>query len=347
MEEGKGNKRIWKISLVIFVLCCIIFVLTIPKVNTKEEVVKKIKIGITGYDKNDTFVSFIMKGIETEAASYSSLNKGSNPVTVNIVYAEKNQMKQNAQVEKFISLGYDIICVNLVDRTSASEIVDKVETAGIPLIFFNREPVEDDIYRGEKVYYVGTDAKETARLQGMLIADKYHEDPLQIDKNGNGIIEYVMLEGESGHQDAFIRTEYSIKVLKEQGISVEKLDSGTANWDRSEAAAMMTSWIETYGDSIELVICNNDDMALGVIDVFKSGNIKDVKVVGIDGTDPALNEVKYGYMLGTVSCESNLQGQAIFKLAVDLINNHTPSEELINEGERYIRVDLKTIKSDK
>ena len=68
-----------------------------------------------------------------------------------------NQNTQNSQVDRFLSLEYDAICVNMVDRSAASYVINKAMDAGTPVVFFNREPVEEDMKRWEHLYYVGED----------------------------------------------------------------------------------------------------------------------------------------------------------------------------------------------
>ena len=74
-------------------------------------------------------------------------------------------------MDDFIRKGYDAICVNMVDRTVAAVIVDKAKEAGIPIIFFNREPVEEDMAIWNQTYYVGTDAREAGEVRGADRAD--------------------------------------------------------------------------------------------------------------------------------------------------------------------------------
>lgn len=140
-------------------------------------------------------------------------------------------------MDRFIARGYDVLCVNIVDRTAAAVVVDKAQEAGIPLIFFNRQPVDEDIRRGEQVYYVGVDAQGNGALQGQLVLDVWQQEKAALDRNGDGVLQYAMLEGEPGHQDALLRTEYSVKTLTDAGVAVEKLASDTANWNRSQASA--------------------------------------------------------------------------------------------------------------
>ena len=102
--------------------------------------------------------------------------------------------------------------------------VCKAKSADVPVIFFNRELVEEDLERWEKLYYVGAVALESGIMQGEIVAEAYEKDPEKLDKNGDGVLQYVMLEGEAGHQDAIIRTEYAVNTIIESGIKMEKLD---------------------------------------------------------------------------------------------------------------------------
>ena len=93
------------------------------------------------------------------------------------------------------------------------EIIDAAKEKDIPIIFFNREPVEEDMRRWDKLYYVGGKAKQSGELKGELAADLIKVNP-QADRNNDGKIQYVILEGEMGHQDAIIRTESVVESLK-------------------------------------------------------------------------------------------------------------------------------------
>lgn len=299
---------------------------------------KQIKIAVFAYKKSDIFLSDIIENMERAGHEYEE--DTGIAVQIDILDAKENQSEQDRQLDKCLQLDYDIFCVNLVDRTTASVVVDKTEAQGIPLIFFNREPVEQDIEKGNKVYYIGADAKGSAVLQGKMIADLYAEDPSALDLDGDGTVEYVMMEGQMGHQDAIIRTEWSIKTIRNAGVPLKAVESGVANFERSQGAALMEQWLQK-GDDIELVICNNDDMALGAVDAIKKMGIKkDIKIVGIDGTEEGIKAVESGSMYGTVICNSQQQGEAMFTLAASLALTGEPDESLKLTNERYIRAEL-------
>lgn len=276
---------------------------------------KTIRIGVSLYRFNDTFISSIKKEMENYIKYYE---KGNGiKLNMEIVDAGGNQFTQNKQVDRFISLNYDVICINPVERADASVIIDKALAADIPVVFFNREPVEDDMKRSDKFCYVGADAKESAVLEGKILVDAYNADKSALDLNGDGEVNYILLEGEASHQDSIVRTEWSIKTLKDGGVPIKKLTGDIANWDRNQAAALMEGWVKKYGNEIELVLSNNDDMALGAIDIIKNEkSLKNVKIVGVDATAPALEAIKKGELFGSVSSDKPEYARAIIEFAI-------------------------------
>ena len=291
----------------------------------KEEPRTSIRIGISLYRSDDTFINNIRSIMEEKAKEYEKERE--IKVILDIQDAKSSQNTQNNQVERFISLGCDVLCINLVDRMDASTIIDKAMTAGVPVVFFNRQPVEEDMNRWDHLYYIGVDAKETAVLQGQMIVDLYREQPLAVDLNGDGVVSYVMLEGETSHQDSLIRTEWSIQTLKNGNVPIEKITGGIANWERSQASALMEQWLLAYPDTIELVVSNNDDMALGAIDALDRAGITKINVIGIDGTTPGLEALENGKLLGTVSANKEIYGSAIIELAASCAMGENPPQE--------------------
>lgn len=275
---------------------------------------KSIRIGVTLYRGDDSFINTIRGNIEEQAKEYEK--ETGIKVVMEIVDAKGNQNTQNSQVDRFISLGYDAICVNIVDRSAASNIIGKAMDANLPVVFFNREPVEEDMRRWEKLYYVGENAKESAVLQGNILVEAYNKDPSSLDLNGDGKVSYVLLEGENSHQDSLIRTEWSIQTLKDGGVPLEKITGGIANWERSQASAWMEQWLTEFPHEVEVVICNNDDMALGAADALeRKGVTSPVKIVGIDGTPQGIEGLRSGKLFGTVQCDIREYASVIFKIA--------------------------------
>lgn len=328
-----------KIVTGMLLAAAVVLLATASKYNRTED--KKvsgpasIRIGVTLYREDDTFISTLRGKLEECAKNYEQ----ASGVKVNLdVYGAKgSQITQNSQVERFISLDYDVLCVNIVDRAAASTIIDKAMAADIPVVFFNREPVEEDMNRWEKLYYVGADAKTSATLQGQLIVDAWKADPSLFDSNGDGVVGYVLLEGETSHQDSLIRTEWSIQTLKDGGVPLKKITGGIANWERSQGSALMEQWLKNYPGEIELVVSNNDDMALGAIDAIKRMEVKNhIKLVGIDGTPPAMEALEAEELFGTVQCDGEKYAKAIFDISAALaLHNEIDSVIELDNGKYY------------
>lgn len=302
----------------------------------------RIRIGVTVYDQYDTFVASVVSEIN-EWANAKEIETGIN-ITIDVVDAAGSQVTQNDQVADFILKDYDIVCVNLVDRTDTSMIIDKAKNGDVPVIFFNRELVDEDLDRWEKLYYVGADATQSGIMQGQIVVDICNKNFDLVDRNGDGVIQYVMLEGEAGHQDALIRTEYSVNTIVEAGYSMEKLADETANWKSAQAKNRMLNCITLYGGDIEVVLCNNDEMALGAIDAFDESHISDLPIiVGIDGSKDALLRVENKTLAGTVFNDSQGQGRAIIELAYSLYSGKELSGGYELDEQKSIRLPYRIV----
>ena len=304
--------------------------------GNEEEAVKNIKIGITLYDQYDTFISEMM----TKFTEYAADKEEATGVAINVevMDASQSQLTQNEQVKSLIDKGCDVICVNLVDRTEPTTITDLAENKQVPIIFFNRELVAEDLERWSELYYVGADALQSGVLEGELAANAFKTNA-KMDKNGDGICQYVVLEGEAGHQDSIVRTEYSVNTLIENGVEAEKLGYAMANWNRAQAQTKTAALLTQFSGKIELIIANNDDMALGAIDALRDSQIPREDwpgVVGIDGTDAGLLAVENGEMLGTVYNDKEGQAREMLNLAFAIATNGDKDSIPLIDG-KYVR----------
>ncbi|SMC78653.1 galactose ABC transporter substrate-binding protein [Sporomusa malonica] len=278
-------------------------------------------IGVAIYKFDDTFMTGVRNAISKAAEGKAQ---------VDIVDSQNSQPTQNDKVDLFVTKKVNALAINPVDRTAASVIIDKAKKANTPVVFFNREPLPEDMKKWDKVYYVGAKAEESGTISGKLIVDYWKAHP-EMDKNKDGVLQYVMLKGEPGHQDAELRTKFSVKAVEDAGIKVQKVAEDTGMWDRVKGQEKMAAFLAANGDKIEAVFANNDDMALGAIEALKAkGYFKDGKfmpVVGVDATAPALKALEDGTLLGTVLNDANNQGKATFNIAHVLAQGQTPSKD--------------------
>ena len=280
-----------------------------------------IRIGVSVNDVYDTFIVELCSRMNTWARE---LEKDTGRVILlDIVSAGGSQLAQNDQINGFIDKGYDVVCVNLVDRTDATVIIDKARSADVPVVFFNREPVSEDLNRWDKLFYVGGNAEQSGQLQADIIIDALSDSERfkQVDRNGDGVIQYVILEGEIGHQDALIRTQISTEAIQHEGFLVEKIGDEIANWNRDQAESKMDALIDEHSDRIEMVIANNDEMAIGALEAVKHRGVGQPLVVGVDGIAEALELVQMKKMEGTVFNNAGGQAEKIIRLSYDLAAN--------------------------
>jgi len=298
-------------------------------------------MGAAIYRYDDTFMSYMRNTIERLSAG---------KVALTMVDSQNSQPVQNDQVDQFITRGMKVMAINTVDRTAAGTILGKARAANVPVVFFNREPFPEDMRSWDKVYYVGAKAEESGTMQGEIVVD-YWKANLGADKNRDGVLQYIMLKGEPGHQDAELRTEFSIKAVQAAGIRTQLLAEDTAMWQRPIAVEKMDAFWSRFGDQIEVVFCNNDDMALGVIESLRKAGFftggRYLPVVGVDATAPALQALAEGTLLGTVLNDAQNQGKATFDISYALATGVNPAYAgwTITDG-KYIWVPYQKVTRD-
>lgn len=275
-------------------------------------------IGVTIYKYDDAFMTYTRNAMNKVAEGIATLNMNDS---------QNNQSTQGDQVDTLLSQGVKSLIINLVDPSAAPTIADKAKAADVPVVFINKEyPDGTNAIGYDKCVYVGTNSEESGIIQGQLILDGWNANKDAWDKNGDGTLQYVMLMGEVGHPDAEARTTYSIKTLEDAGVPTEELAKQAANWDATKASELMQTWVGQYGDKIEAVICNNDLMAMGAIEVLGADNA--VPVFGVDALPEALDLIESGKMAGTVLNDPLGQGTAAVKIAVNYANGKEPLDGL-------------------
>ena len=299
-----------------------------------EQTEKTLRVGVITYSQDDPFINGLTDELKVQLKAMENKQRR---IIVSTKSGNDDQQEQNEKVEEMIDAGCDVLCINLVDRTAPSRIVRMARNEDIPVIFFNREPVREDLMQWEKLYYVGCDAEQSGIMQGEIAAEYINSHP-EVDKNEDGKIQYVLLEGEAGHQDAISRTEYSVKTLMKNDVILEKLSYQLADWNRGQAENRMNRLISQYGKEIELVISNNDEMALGAVEAYRTVGYarEDWPVIfGIDGLEDALKAVKTGEMQGSILNDRVDQAKEMAKMAVKLFEGEDFDQENLKEDRYY------------
>ena len=280
-------------SVILLVLALsMLLALTACSTSQKSD---KVKIGVTLMDFSTEF-GIGQKDYMTAKAD------AMGDVELTVVDAGGDAAKQLQQVETFISQKVDAIIMQPQEQEACSPAIDKAKAAGIPIINCNSLTIT------EPDAYVGSNDSESAEIAMTYIAE-------QLGGKGN----VLMMHGHPGQTAEVKRTEGAMDILA-QNPDMTLLDEQTADWDRAEAMTLMENWIQAYGDQINAVFCQNDEMALGALNALVQAGKKDnVLVVGVDAIDDALQSVKDGKMDATVyqDCKGQAEGaiEAAYKLA--------------------------------
>lgn len=240
-------------------------------------------------------------------------------LTLILKSSNNDQALQNSQIEEMLQQGAKAIVINLVDVAQGKAIIDKYCTQ-VSLVFFNRSPGDKNLASCPNAYFVDGDASQAGVLQGLKVLEKWKENP-NWDKNADGKIQFAMLQGIPNHAGAMARTKWVIGTMQNYpklGIPVEQVFSDHANFNAENAKALMTTWLQSPDFAkVEVVLANNDTMALGAISALKENN-QTLPVFGIDAIDKAKQAILVGDMVATVLNDYENQAKTSLRLASNL-----------------------------
>lgn len=282
--------------------------------NYNAEVREKIKIGICISDFNDKFLSYMIKEMKDYSESLDN-------VEIEYVDSKKDSNIQLSQVENFISEGIDVLVVNPVDRDSTNTISAKAKEAGVPIISFNNEFDNQD----DPVCFIDSDRKQSGILEMEYLAKK-------VNYKGN----VAIIMGFMGNEGQKLRTEAIHEVI-EKYPDMKIVAEQTAGWNRAKGMALMESWLES-GKDINVVACENDEMAIGaLIAIERAGKLGEITVGGIDATPEALNYINNGKLDVTVYPNLNSQSQAVLDIAVKVAKGEKVEKTISFQNELVTR----------
>ena len=273
-------------------------------------------IGVSMALFDDNFLTVLRNGIEEEA-------NGMDGIDVQIEDAQNDVARQLDQINNFIASGVDAIIVNPVDTSATQAMTDAASSAGVPLVFVNRQPVNVDTLPDNQAF-VASNEIESGTLETFEICKMLRAQGL-----GGGARAYVMM-GELSNQAAVQRTKDIEDVLGMDMCNfIEVIDQQTANWSREQANSLMTNWLASSED-FHAVITNNDEMALGAIQAMKAAgtDMADVVVGGVDATQDALAAMQAGDLDVTVFQNAGGQGSGALNAAIALANGEEVDQKV-------------------
>ncbi len=304
---------------------------------------KTYNVGVSIYQFDDNFMTLYRNEIE---AYFKTLETDDVKYKVTIVDGKNDMATQTNQIDTFITQKMDVIICNLVQTSSADTIIDKVVGAKIPLVLINREHLGETeesypgIVNNPTVCYVGADARQSGTYQGEIVRDL----PNKGDMNGDGVVKYVMIQGDPENPDAQYRTEFSIKALTDAGIKVEELVNQVGNWATDKGQEIAANALAQHGNEIDAIFCNNDGMALGAASAIEAAGRKvgqDILLLGVDALDACVDMVKAGTMTGTVLNDHIGQSHTAVDVAVKALKGESINNYYWVD---YVKVDANYVK---
>lgn len=302
------------------------------------------EVAVFWYTFGDTYLSSVRAALNTALT-----NAG---VKYQDYDANGSQTTQTEQIQTAITKGASVLVVNIVDASSddaTQAIVDMAKNANTPLVFFNRSVSEEIVSAYDKAAYVGTDYTQAGHMQGEMIGNYLVANYDAIDLNGDGVISYVMFKGQEGNMEADARTQYGVEdadaVLT--GAGKAQLSFYDANntskylvdqngaWSAAQGQDYMQTILAQYSEAnnnmVELVIANNDDMALGAIAAlqaagYNNGTGKTIPVFGVDATDAAKEKIADGSMTGTIKQDAEGMANAISTITQNMASGKATFE---------------------
>ena len=278
----------------------------------------EVKVGISIYQFADNFMTLY----RNELQNYLVNELGLKAENISIMDGKNDQSEQMNQIRNFVTQGFDVMIVNLVQASSEPDVTNICNEAGIPVVYINREPdaTEEERWESEglNATYVGCDARQSGTYQGEEILETANKG----DINSDGKVSYIMIQGDPENVDAQYRTEFSVKALTDAGMEVEELLKQRGDWDQAKAQQIAQDALNQYGDKIEVIFCNNDAMALGALQAIQAAGRtvgKDIYLVGVDALTDAVQNIVDGNFTGTVFNDYFSQAQGAANLAVKFL----------------------------
>ncbi len=306
-----------KLPVLVFLAIVISFLfLSCGKEEHKDELVIG---GLIRY--TDDFLTIYTDNLKLRAEEYN--------VKLELFDAENNPSKQLKQLDDMLSRGIKHFVIAPVESKITEEMTKKIKEKGGSAAFSNIQPTEKALRVGKNFFLASSSELDAGKIQADIIDEYFKKYPNKL-KQGNKINALVLL-GEMGHPAQVLRTKAVIDSLKQKNYKIEILAQDSGNWNYTKAKHIMDDWLKQYQDKFNLVISNNDSMALGAVesllsnrytdnpsdpleDVDGDGTVLKVPVIGVDATPVALLSMKEHKLYATVLQDAKGQSDAAFDL---------------------------------
>jgi inositol transport system substrate-binding protein len=254
------------------------------------------------HNLSEPFFIAVRRELESEAAKLD--------VEISVVDGQSNSAKQTADVEAAVASGANGIILAPTNVNALAPAVEGVIKAGIPIVTVDRRVDNTSV----SVPHVGADNVGGGRSMAQWVIEHF--------PNGARI---VLISGQPGSSSAIDRTQGIQAAFTSAGPQYKIVAEQSANWQREQGLTVTQNILTSLGTQIpEVILCEDDDMALGALEALRTSGISSVKVLGFNATPEALARVRDGQLAATVEQSPVRQARAALQQLVAKIRAQTP-----------------------
>ena len=298
--------------------------------------------GVIWYNFADTFISNARQTLNNISAADGS-------ITVTDADSQNDTTIQDNNLNNLITQHPDYIILNNINNAAADQIVNQIHDAGIIPIFANTTPPSDNAFDTvDDLWYVSSASEQSGENMGNEIVG-YFDSHDNWDRNGNGKVDFILLQGMPTFSDTINRSSYSLATIEAAGYELgsciggedvtgvkggDSINGVICDFQRAEAQENVEALLANFGDDIDCILADNDDEALGAIAALQAhGYLTDdsnfIPVVGVDATAAGCEAIKNGTMLGTSLNNPVKLAKCVYKVMYLLSNGQEVTTETI------------------
>lgn len=236
---------------------------------------------------------------------------------------KNDQSRQDEQVQTLLADGCKLLVVEPVMVSALDTVISQAKTAGIPLLFMDREPEQAVLESYEKSCYIGSQSTAAGAAQARLLETV----SMGGDINGDGVVSYVMLRGPEDHLDAQQISDGCTQALDPK--KTRLLTTVYAQWELAAGRAACAGAISQFGPDIEVIFCNDTSLALGAAEAVRNRGWQpgqDMYVLAVGSSDDLQAAIDRGEIFGTVVPDIAAKCRAITDTAALLLSGQTPQQ---------------------
>lgn len=305
-------------------ICFLSLLLLLLSAVSASAAVRKVGVAVSDGEKMSQAVQEIMD-------HFSALETDDIQFELFLADAKGNVDTQMTQVKNLCAQGMEVLLLNPVNASAAAVMLENE----VPLVLFGselialdergvhiREGYESLMERG-KVCCSGSSPRDAGLAQGAILASQ----PNGGDIDNDGVIRYVMIQGGMSPEESRIRTEFSLRLPAQTGRMLECLADMTNHWGQSQGHHACAEALAQFGSQIDVIFCSNDSLAFGAAIAIEEEGLqvgKDMYLLGIDGLEGAVAEIRNGRLTGTVKPDLIAEYDLAVEAAVRFIKGQNP-----------------------